>query len=122
MAMEKILRNGNGQRIDFGTIPTVVGIPNLIEIQLQSYERLLQSRVSPNQREDEGLENVFQSVFPISDFNGTAYLNYVGYEIGTWTSESGDFKGLGGPVVVDPKSKEPLTYRPKNEVEACRER
>ncbi len=122
MAMEKILSNGNGQRIDFGTIPTVVGIPNLIEIQLQSYERLLQSRVSPNQREDEGLENVFQSVFPISDFNGTAYLNYVGYEIGTWTSESGDFKGLGGPVVVDPKSKKPLTYRPKNDVEECRER
>ena len=122
MAKDANLRSGHGQRLDFGNIPTVVGIPNLIEIQLQSYERFLQTKVPPSEREDEGLENVFQSVFPISDFNGTAFLHYVGYEIGTWVSKLGEFKGLGGPVVVDPKTGEPLSYRPKHDVEECRER
>ncbi|MFQ5693781.1 MAG: DNA-directed RNA polymerase subunit beta, partial [Nitrospinota bacterium] len=114
--------NGEGGRVSFATIPHVVDIPSLIDIQVKSYERFLQSKVHPSEREDEGLENVFRSVFPISDFNGTAFLNYVGYEIGTWQSKAGEFKGLGGPGVVDPKTKEPLTYRPKHDVDECRER
>ncbi|MDP6618561.1 MAG: DNA-directed RNA polymerase subunit beta, partial [Nitrospinota bacterium] len=88
----------------------------------ESYERFMQAKVSPSERENEGLENVFQSVFPISDYNGTAFLNYVGYEVGSWTSKSGEFKGLGGPGVVDAKSQEPLAYRPKNDMDECRER
>ncbi len=122
MAKETSRNNGQDGRISFGTNLAVVDIPNLIEIQLESYERFMQSKVSPSERENEGLENVFQSVFPISDYNGTAFLNYVGYEVGSWTSKTGEFKGLGGPGVVDAKSQEPLAYRPKNDMDECRER
>ena len=122
MAKERNRSNGEDGRINFGKSLSVVEIPNLIEIQLVSYERFLQSKVPPSERENEGLENVFQSVFPISDFNETAFLNYVGYEIGSWMSKSGEFRGLGGPGVVDPKSREPLTYRPRHDMEECRER
>ncbi|MDP6085070.1 MAG: DNA-directed RNA polymerase subunit beta [Nitrospinota bacterium] len=122
MAKETSRNNGQDGRISFGTNLAVVDIPNLIEIQLESYERFMQSKVSPSERENEGLENVFQSVFPVSDYNGTAFLNYVGYEVGSWTSKTGEFKGLGGPGVVDAKSQEPLAYRPKNDMDECRER
>ncbi|MFQ5913401.1 MAG: DNA-directed RNA polymerase subunit beta [Nitrospinota bacterium] len=122
MAKDTTRSDGQSDRISFGTIATIVDIPNLIEIQLESYERFLQTKVYPSKRENEGLENVFQSVFPISDFSGTALLNYGGYEIGSWVSKSGEFKGLGGPDVVDPKTGEPLTYRPKHDTDECRER
>jgi DNA-directed RNA polymerase subunit beta len=122
MSKDASRSNGQSERIDFGTIPHIVNIPNLIEIQVESYGRFLLSKVHPTEREDEGLENVFRSVFPISDFNATAMLNYVGYEIGTWVSKAGEFKGLGGPGVVDPKTKEPLSYRPKHDMDECRER
>jgi DNA-directed RNA polymerase subunit beta len=97
-------------------------VPNLIEIQRLSYERFLQREVLPPERENEGLENVFQSVFPISDFNETAFLDYVGYEIGTWECRCGEFNGLGGPGVVCPRCGEKVFYRPKYDVDECRQR
>ncbi|PYV23144.1 MAG: hypothetical protein DMG27_16525, partial [Acidobacteria bacterium] len=62
---------GNGavrERINFSKIPTVIQIPNLIEVQRQSYERFLQMNLLPSEREDTGLQGVFNSVFPITDF------------------------------------------------------
>ncbi len=59
-------------------------IPNLIEIQKRSYVRkFLQADVAADQREDKGLQSVFKSVFPIKDFNETASLEFVSYELGT---------------------------------------
>jgi DNA-directed RNA polymerase subunit beta len=68
-------------RKDFSKIPRILDIPNLIEIQKESFERFLQTRIDPEKRERAGLQAVFQSVFPIRDFNDTASLEFVGYTL-----------------------------------------
>jgi DNA-directed RNA polymerase subunit beta len=69
-------------RRSFGKIKKIIDIPNLIEIQKRSYEDFLQSGVAGDQRTDTGLQAVFKSVFPIKDFNETASLEFVSYELG----------------------------------------
>src|SRR5438067_6714882 len=88
---------GNGAvrpRINFSKIPTVIQIPNLIEVQRQSYERFLQMNLLPSEREDTGLQGVFNSVFPITDFRGISQLDFVDYSIGNWECKCGNLKGL----------------------------
>ncbi|MFO1069432.1 MAG: DNA-directed RNA polymerase subunit beta [Geminicoccaceae bacterium] len=68
-------------RKSFGRIPEVTVMPNLIEVQRQSYEHFLQMHVVPAQRELSGLEEVFRSVFPIKDFADRAALDFVKYEL-----------------------------------------
>ena len=65
----------------FGSIVNTLPIPHLLELQVDSYLRFLQQGVAPASRGDIGLEGVFRSVFPIEDFNKTASLDYVSYEI-----------------------------------------
>ena len=72
------------ERVDFSKIKTSIPIPNLIEVQKKSYERFLQMDQLPNEREDIGLQTVFSSVFPISDFRGVSDLEFVDYSIGNW--------------------------------------
>ena len=105
--------NGQDQleRRDFARIPTIIDLPNLIEVQQKSYARFLQQERPPLDREDRGLEAVFRSVFPIADFNGMASLEYAGYEIGVWESEEGEYKGLGGFGVVG-ETYPPASYIP----------
>ena len=55
------------ERTNFSKIRTAIQIPNLIEVQKKSYERFLQMNMLPEEREDTGLQAVFNSVFPISD-------------------------------------------------------
>ena len=62
------------ERVDFSKIKTTIPIPNLIEVQKKSYEKLLQMDLLPNERDDAGLQTVFSSVFPISDFRGVIQL------------------------------------------------
>ncbi len=69
-------------RLDFGKIPIILDIPNLIEVQQKSYERFLQLDVPPDEREDTGLQEIFKSVFPISDYNNLALLEFVSYSFG----------------------------------------
>jgi DNA-directed RNA polymerase subunit beta len=64
----------------FGKIREIATMPNLIEVQRASYEQFLQADVSPDRRPVEGLEAVFRSVFPISDFAETSTLEFVKYE------------------------------------------
>src|SRR6058998_3052219 len=61
-------------RMDFAKIHTSIPIPNLIEVQRKSYHRFLQMDVPPAEREDVGLQAVFNSVFPINDFRGTSKI------------------------------------------------
>ena len=70
-------------RRSFGKIKKIIEIPNLIEIQKRSYDDFLQVGVSTEDRQDVGLQAVFKSVFPIKDFNETASLEFVSYELGT---------------------------------------
>src|SRR6266545_1468775 len=100
------------QRFDFSKIPATIQIPNLIEVQKRSYDRFLQMDRLPSERDDAGLQAVFQSVFPISDFRGVAQLEFVDYAIGNWECKCGHLKGLhhlrttckncGATVVTDP--------------------
>ncbi|MBN8554042.1 MAG: DNA-directed RNA polymerase subunit beta [Deltaproteobacteria bacterium] len=66
-------------RKTYGKIPRIVDIPNLIEMQKESYHRFLQAEIAPDRRQDIGLQGVFKSVFPIRDFNETASLEFVQY-------------------------------------------
>ncbi len=106
---------GNGavrQRINFSKIPTLIQIPNLIEVQKRSYERFLQMNLLPSEREDVGLQAVFNSVFPITDFRSIAQLDFVDYSIGNWECKCGNLRGLhhlrstckscGHTVITDP--------------------
>jgi len=99
-------------RVDFAKIRSSIPIPNLIEIQKNSYERFLQMRVLPAEREDAGLQAVFKSVFPITDLRENCSLEFVDYSIGTWECKCGRLVGLdklgrpcthcGGTVITDP--------------------
>src|SRR5579885_985491 len=82
------------ERVDFSKIKTSIPIPNLIEVQKNSYEKFLQMDLLPNEREDIGLQTVFTSVFPISDFRGVSTLEFVDYSIGNWECKCGNLKGL----------------------------
>src|ERR1700757_1120154 len=64
----------------FGHIKEVAEMPNLIEVQKASYDQCLMVDEPAGGRLDEGLQAVFRSVFPISDFSGTSMLEFVRYE------------------------------------------
>jgi DNA-directed RNA polymerase subunit beta len=100
------------ERVDFSKIYTSARIPNLIEVQRESYNRFLQMDLIPEEREYVGLQSVFRSVFPVSDFRETATLEYVEYQIGNWQCKCGNLEGLehlrtnckecGSKIKVDP--------------------
>ncbi|MBU2888110.1 DNA-directed RNA polymerase subunit beta [Celeribacter halophilus] len=67
----------------YGKIREVLEMPNLIEVQKSSYDLFLNSGDAPEPLDGEGIKGVFQSVFPIKDFNETAVLEFVKYELET---------------------------------------
>ncbi len=75
------MAEGLRKRKNFGKIPQILPIPNLIEIQKRSFERFLQENTSPDKREDCGLQAAFKSVFPIVDYNETASIEFIEYVI-----------------------------------------
>ena len=110
--MYSLPKNVYRERKDFSKIRTTVPIPNLIEIQRRSYERFLQMNRMPSEREDQGLQSVFKSVFPISDFRENSSLEFIEYSIGNWECKCGKLAGLhhlrkpctgcGATLVADP--------------------
>ena len=84
----------NRPRYDFSKIRTTVRIPNLIEIQRESYDRFLQMDLLPPERDNTGLQAVFRSTFPITDFRNTSSLEFVEYRIGNWQCKCGQLQGL----------------------------
>jgi DNA-directed RNA polymerase subunit beta len=82
--MERIPITASNLRIrkSFAKNKQVIEIPNLIELQKRSYEAFIQKDMDPDRRGGEaGLNGVFKSVFPISDFNNTASLEFVSYTL-----------------------------------------
>ncbi|MDB2361596.1 DNA-directed RNA polymerase subunit beta [Amylibacter sp.] len=65
----------------YGKIREVLDIPNLIQVQKSSYDLFLNSGDQSQPLDGEGINAVFQSVFPIKDFNETAVLEYVKYDL-----------------------------------------
>ncbi len=68
-------------RRNFGRIHEVAEMPNLIEVQRRSYELFLQAGIKADDRDLQGLEEVFASVFPIKDFADKAEIDFVRYEL-----------------------------------------
>ncbi len=68
-------------RKSFGRIAEVAAMPNLIEVQKSSYDKFLQADIPEAERGDNGMNGVFQSVFPIKDFAETAELHYVKFNL-----------------------------------------
>ena len=79
--MKKSFTLNHNIRKSFGKIPDLVDMPNLLEIQRNSYDLFLQKNVKPEDREDVGLQAVFNKVFPITDFSGIAELRFVKYDL-----------------------------------------
>src|SRR5438094_7704549 len=111
------------ERTNFSKIRTAIQIPNLIEVQKNSYERFLQMNMLPEEREDTGLQAVFNSVFPSSDFRGVSSLEFISYSIGNWECKCGNLKGLhhlrstckscGATITTNPFQAEPTVMCPK---------
>src|SRR5213594_4131959 len=111
------------ERTNFSKMRTAIQIPNLIEVQKNSYERFLQMNMLPEEREDTGLQAVFNSVFPISDFRGVSTLEFISYSIGNWECKCGNLKGLhhlrstckscGATITTNPFQAEPMVMCPK---------
>jgi len=70
-------------RKDFGKRPTILDVPYLLSIQVNSYKKFLQTDKSIEERADRGLHAAFKSVFPIVSYSGNAALEYVSYRLGT---------------------------------------
>jgi DNA-directed RNA polymerase subunit beta len=69
-------------RKNFGRIRKILDIPDLIDIQTDSYRKFLQQEIAPDKRGNYGLMGAFSSVFPIFDFSGKCSLEFVSYRIG----------------------------------------
>jgi len=92
------------KRVDFSKMGKVVEIPNLIKAQQESYEDFLQMNVPPEKRRDIGLQAVFKSIFPITDYNGRATLEFISSAIGQpkWNEEECHERGMNyaAPIKV----------------------
>ena len=71
----------HNSRVSVGTIPDVLELPDLIEIQTKSFEDFLQWEIPPNERKFCGLQEVFNDVFPIASPNGLTRLEFVQYSL-----------------------------------------
>ena len=69
-------------RKDFGKRPSILNVPYLLSIQLDSYRKFLQADIDPEKRIDQGLHAAFQTVLPIVSYSGNAALEYVSYRLG----------------------------------------
>src|SRR5262249_13497110 len=69
-------------RKDFGKRPSILDVPYLLAIQLDSYRKFLQAEKAEDGRDDVGLHAAFKSVFPISSYSGNATLDYLSYRLG----------------------------------------
>src|SRR4051812_16458205 len=76
-----VIQNNFRARKTFAKIAKIIDIPNLIDIQKQSYEKFLQKDIPLEKRDDIGLQGVFKSVFPIKDFSETSSLEFVSYTL-----------------------------------------
>ncbi|MDY0116911.1 MAG: DNA-directed RNA polymerase subunit beta [Sulfurimonadaceae bacterium] len=78
--MLNTLYSGNRLRVDFSKTPQQIEVPNLLQLQQSSYDNFLM--LDDKNRESSGIENVFQSVFPIHDTQNRLTIEYLGSEVG----------------------------------------
>jgi len=99
------------ERIHFGKLKEAIAPPNLIELQINSYDDFFQKTVDPSKRKNVGLQAVFREFFPIFGFEETASLDFVSYDLNDPKMESVECQKEGltysGPLYV--------TFRYKDE-------
>ena len=78
--MLNTLYSGNRLRVDFSKTPQQIEVPNLLQLQQSSYDTFLM--LDAKERNDSGIEKVFQSVFPIHDAQNRLTVEYIGSEVG----------------------------------------
>jgi DNA-directed RNA polymerase subunit beta len=75
-------RNGGIPAVSFSKLPSSMAMPNMLDVQLRAFRSLLQTDAVAQEREDVGLERVFNEVFPITDVNNKFSLEFVNYSLG----------------------------------------
>jgi DNA-directed RNA polymerase subunit beta len=75
------MATASAERLDFGKVQSVLDVPNLIEIQLKSFYDFIQKDVPSEKRKDVGLQSAFTSVFPVTDYNNTASIEFLEYTL-----------------------------------------
>jgi DNA-directed RNA polymerase subunit beta len=83
-----------GERVNFSKIRATIPLPNLIDVQRASYDQFLQMDLLAEERDVKGLQAVFTSIFPFSDFRSSCELHFVRYELGKWECKCGRLEGL----------------------------
>jgi DNA-directed RNA polymerase subunit beta len=76
------LRKDNRPVVSFAKLKSVMPMPNLLDVQLRSFEKLVEAAPDPDQQWDFGLDRVFGEIFPISDVNENFTLEYVSFALG----------------------------------------
>lgn len=99
------------QRHFFMRIPPITEYPDLLEVQTKSFEDFLQANISPEQREDKGLQAVFNSIFPISDSAGNFELQFVEYYLDKPKYSTAECQERGVSYSVPIKAKMRLAIR-----------
>ena len=75
------MKNQSNKRITFGKIPEIIDAPDLLNIQLESWESFLQADIAPTRRKNKGLQSVFKMNFPITDARENFLLEFVEYYV-----------------------------------------
>ncbi|MFH1372395.1 MAG: DNA-directed RNA polymerase subunit beta [bacterium] len=70
------------ERLNYGKLSDAMQMPNLLDVQLESYYNFLQPHIQPLKRECKGLHRIFQDIFPVSDIHQNYSLEYVSYHLG----------------------------------------
>jgi DNA-directed RNA polymerase subunit beta len=80
----EVATHGNGKvpPVSFSKLPTTMAMPNMLDVQVRAFRSLLQTDAAAQEREDVGLERVFNEVFPITDVNNKFSLEFVNYSLG----------------------------------------
>ncbi len=107
--------NHRNERYDFSEIRTSIPIPNLIDVQKRSYKDFLQMNLLPSERKSDGLQSVFEGIFPITDFKEISTMEFVDYSIGNWQCKCGRLKGLEHLRIECPECKQKITCDPDAE-------
>jgi len=91
MSMQLSFTSRKRIRKNFGKITHVASMPNLIEVQKNSYDAFLQSNIPSEERKNSGLQEVFNFIFPIEDPVGQATIEFVKYDFGEPLVRGGNY-------------------------------
>jgi DNA-directed RNA polymerase subunit beta len=77
-----LARKQRAERLNYGNIHDAVEMPNLLDIQMESYNSFLQAEVAPEKRVNQGLQQIFMEIFPVTDINENFSMEFVNYSLG----------------------------------------